>query len=126
MESKDFNAKEKMLIAAILKEYLTRFNKVVQELKLPIFALIMKDDLIRITNWVNLELASLELGNELIESAMMSSYAWKELDGKKKTKIFENVKLFITDEGLVFQDSKSSAKHFSTLIFVNIFKELNA
>jgi len=91
MESNEFSVKEKMLIAAILKEFLNRFKKFVQEMKLPFFAQMMNDDLIRVTNWVNLELASLEIGKELIESAMISNYAWKELDGKKKMKFIENM-----------------------------------
>lgn len=126
MESKEFSVKEKMLIAAILKEFLNRFKKFVQEMKLPFFAQMMNDDLIRVTNWVNLELASLELGKELIDAAMMSNYAWKELDGKKKMKFIENIKLFITDEALCFQGSKSGAKDWCTQIMVKILNELNA
>ena len=45
MESKEFSVKEKMLIAAILKEFLNRFKKFVQEMKLPFFAQMMNDDL---------------------------------------------------------------------------------
>jgi uncharacterized protein YaaW (UPF0174 family) len=128
MENKNLSVKEKMLFAAILKDYWERLNSVIQKQKTstfgnnPMFVNILDNDLIRVENWVNLEIASLELNADMIELSVISKYAWKELDSEKKKEFTQKIKIFLLDEDSVVFSEKSLVKPMSDIILQSAFK----
>lgn len=133
MESKNLSVKEKMLIAAILKDYWERLDTLMQKQKTtllgnnPMLVNIMNNDLIKVKNWVALEIACLELGADMIELSVISNYAWKELDSEKKKEFVSKIKIFLLNsDSVVFSGKSSFVKPMSDIVWQGIFSNLNS
>lgn len=133
MESKNLSVKEKMLIAAILKDYWERLNTLMQKQKTtllgnnPMLVNFMNMDLTKVKNWVDLEIACLELGADMIELSVISNYAWKELDIEKKKEFVSKIKIFLLNsDSVVFSGKSSLVKPMSDVVWQGIFANLNS
>lgn len=131
MESKNLSVKEKMLVAAILKDYYGKLdvrvqNEITTALRFPVVAIHMRNDLIKVKNWVYLETACMELTEDMIELSVISNFAWKELSSEKKNEFIQKIKIFLLNEDAVVIDKKSLIKLFSDLIWYGIFNNLNS
>jgi len=130
---KNFSVKEKMLIAAILKDYWERLNTLMQKQKTtllgnnPLLTNLMNNDLIKVKNWVSLEIATLELEADMVELAVISNFAWKELDSEKKKEFVQKIKIFLlNDDAVVFNNKNSLVKPMSDLVLHSVFNNLNS
>lgn len=130
---KNLSVKEKMLIAAILKDYWERLNTLMQKQKTtvlgnnPLLTNLMNNDLIKVKNWVSLEIATLELEADMLELAVISNFAWKELDSEKKKEFVQKIKIFLlNDDAVVFNNKNSLVKPMSDLVLHGVFNNLNS
>lgn len=130
---KNLSVKEKMLIAAILKDYWERLNTLMQKQKTtllgnnPLLTSLMSNDLTKVKNWVSLEIATLELEADMIDLAVISNFAWKELDSEKKKEFIQKIKIFLlNDDAVVFNGKNSLVKPMSDVILHGVFNNLNS
>jgi uncharacterized protein YaaW (UPF0174 family) len=133
MENKNLTVKEKMLIAAILKDYWERLSTLLQKQKSsllgnnPMLLNIQNNELVKLKNWLVLEIACLELTPDMIELAVISNYAWKELDSAKKKEFIQKIKIFLlNDDAVVFSNKNSLVKPMSDLMWHAVFNNLNS
>lgn len=133
MESKDLSVKEKMLISAILKEYWNRLNPLMQKQKStllgnnPLLTNMVDKDLNKVNNFINLEIASMGLNADMVDLAVFSNYAWKELDSEKKKEFIQKLKLFfLNTDSIIFGNGNSLVKPMSDLAWNAIFNHLNS
>lgn len=133
MKNQNLSVKEKMLVAAILKDYWERLNTLMQKQKTtvlgnnPLLTNLMNNDLIKVKNWVSLEIATLELEADMVELAVISNFAWKELDSEKKKEFVQKIKIFLlNDDAVVFNNKNSLVKPMSDLILHGVFNNLNS
>lgn len=136
MERKNLSVKEKMLFTAIFKEYQNKINTYIEEegnkyKRVDKYSLLLKlsldRDYVKINNWINLEIACLELNKEMVELAVLSNYAWKELNVDKKKDFVNKIRIFFIDkESVIFGDSPSIVKPMSDLFWHCIINNLNS
>jgi len=132
MENKNLSAKEKMLIAAILKDYWVRLSTLLEKQKSsvlgnnPMLLNIQNNELIKLKNWLDLEIACLELTPDMIELAVISNYAWKELDAEKKKDFVTKIKLFLLDSDAIVFGKSSLVKPMSDIVLMGTFNNLNS
>ena len=133
MESKNLSVKEKMLISAIIKEYWNRLNPLIQKQKSsilgnnPLLTNIVDKDLNKVNNWINLEIASMGLNSDMVDLAVFSNYAWKELDSEKKKEFVQKIKIFFFEkDSIIFGNGNSLVKPTSDLAWQAIFNHLNS
>lgn len=132
MENKNLSAKEKMLIAAILKDYWVRLSTLMEKQKSsvlgnnPMLLNIQNNELIKLKNWLDLEIACLELTPDMIELAVISNYAWKELDSEKKKDFVTKIKLFLLDSDAIVFSKSSLVKPMSDIVLMGTFNNLNS
>ena len=132
MENNNLSVKEKMLIAAILKDYWVRLNELMQKQKStlygnnPMFLSILDNELGKLKNWVNLEIACLELPPDMIELAVISNYAWKELDSEKRKEFVSKIKIFLLNSDAIVFSKSSLVKPMSDIVLMGTFNNLNS
>lgn len=136
MEIKNLSVKEKMLFTAIFKEYQNKINTYIEEegnkyKRADKYSILLKlsldRDYVKINNWINLEIACLELNKEMVELAVLSNYAWKELNVDKKKDFVNKIRIFFIDkESVIFGDSPSIVKPMSDLFWHCIINNLNS
>ena len=136
MERKNLSVKEKMLFTAIFKEYQNKINTYIEEegnnyKSSDKYSLLIKlslnRDYVKINNWINLEISCMELNKEMVELAVLSNYAWKELNIDKKKDFVNKIKIFFIDkESVIFGNSPSIVKPMSDLFWKCIISNLNS
>jgi uncharacterized protein YaaW (UPF0174 family) len=92
----------------------------------PMFLSILDNELGKLKNWVNLEIACLELPPDMIELAVISNYAWKELDSEKRKEFVSKIKIFLLNSDAIVFSKSSLVKPMSDIVLMGTFNNLNS
>jgi len=132
MENKNLSVKEKMLLAAILKDYWVRLSDLMQKQRStlygnnPMLLNLVDNELGKLKNWINLEIACFDLTADMIDLAVISNYAWKELDSEKKKEFVIKIKTFLLNPDAIVFSKSSLVKPMSDIVLMGTFQNLNS
>lgn len=114
MNEKDFSPKEKAIMTLFLKHYWDKLNDAIQRQKTTLYSnnpsllASINQDMIKIQNWINMEITIFEVDNKLMQQNVLSNSTWKKINSDARKSFINKIKLFVFDtDAIIFQDKKS-------------------
>ena len=133
MNEKDFSPKEKAIMTLFLKPYWDKLNDAIQRQKTTLYSnnpsllASINQDMIKIQNWINMEITIFEVDNKLMQQNVLSNSTWKKINSDARKSFINKIKLFVFDtDAIIFQDKKSLVKPMSDIVLASMFNSLNS
>jgi hypothetical protein len=83
--------------------------------------------MIKIQNWINMEITIFEVDNKLMQQNVLSNSTWKKINSDARKSFINKIKLFVFDtDAIIFQDKKSLVKPMSDIVLASMFNSLNS
>src|SRR5690606_38566648 len=87
----------------------------------------INQDMIKIQNWINMEITIFEVDNKLMQQNVLSNSTWKKINSDARKSFINKIKLFVFDtDAIIFQDKKSLVKPMSDIVLASMFNSLNS